>query len=127
VLGRAIVASVSGDISDIEQLYTPDAAGSGPATSAKSREELAIEVEERATALTQPEVTFGNVHRRGDLVRLEWEASALHTGLLVLESNGAVLEPTGLRLRIRATTVARFRGDQICSWRSHWEDLGLAC
>ena len=25
-------------------------------------------------ALTQAEVTFGNVDRQGDLVRLEWEA-----------------------------------------------------
>jgi hypothetical protein len=126
VLQRAIVAAVTGDASDIHELYTPDVAGSGPATSARSREELAIEVEERAASLTRPEVTFGDVERQGDFVRLEWEASALHTGPLVLESNGAVLEATGLRLRIRAVTVARFRGDQICSWRSHWEDFALA-
>ena len=124
---RAIVAAVSGDISDIDDLYTHDAAGSGPATNARSRAELALEVEERTAALTQAEVTFGNVDRRGDLVRLEWEASALHIGRLVLKSNGAVLEPTGMRLRVRAVTVAKFRGDQICSWRSHWEDLALAC
>jgi hypothetical protein len=126
VLERAIVAAVSGDISDIDELYTPDVAGSGPATNARSREELAIEVEERVVAFTQAEVTFGNVDRQGDMVRLEWEASALHIGPFVLESNGAVLEPTGLRVRVRAVTVARFRGDQICSWRSHWEDLTLA-
>jgi hypothetical protein len=126
VLERAIVAAVSGDVSDIEQLYTPDVATSGPATSARSREELAIEIEERADALRQEAVAFRNVDSQGDLVRLEWEASALHVGPLVLEGNGAVLEPTGLRLRVRAVTVARFRGDRICSWRSHWEDLAFA-
>ena len=59
-------------------------------------------------------------------MRLEWEASALHTGPLVLEGSGATLEPTGLRLRIRAVTVARFDGERIASWRSHWEDVALA-
>jgi hypothetical protein len=43
-LERAIVAAVSGDISDIDELYTHDAAGSGPATNARSRAELALEV-----------------------------------------------------------------------------------
>jgi hypothetical protein len=126
VLARAIVAAISGDTSDIDDLYTPDVAGSGPATNARSREELANEVEDRLVAFTHAEVTFGNVERQGDMVRLEWEASALHTGPFVLESTGAVLQPTGLRLRVRAVTVAKFRGDRICSWRSHWEDFALA-
>jgi len=126
VLQRAIVAQVSGDVSDICELYTRDVVGSGPATSARSREELAIEIEERRDALAHEEITIGRVESRGGLVRVEWEASGLHTGPLVLESNGAVLEPTGLRLRVRGVTVARFRGRRICSWRSHWEDLALA-
>ena len=77
-------------------------------------------------SLHQTEVTFGNVERQGDSVRVEWEATGLHVGPLPLEGTGAVLEPTGLRLRIRAVTVAKFRGDRVCSWRSHWEDLALA-
>ena len=85
---RAIVVAVSGDFSDIDERYTHDAAGSGPATNARSREELALEVEQRMAALTQAEVTFGNVDRQGDVVRLEREASALHIGRLVLKSNG---------------------------------------
>ena len=108
-------------------MYTQDVTGRGPATSARCREELAIEVEERAIALTQVEVTFGEVETRGDSVRLEWESSALHIGPLVLEQSGVVLEPIGLPwLRVRAVTVATFRGSRICSWRSHWEDLTLA-
>jgi SnoaL-like domain len=126
VLERAIVAAVSGDVTGLGELYTPDAAGSGPATNARSRAELGLEVAARSAALTQVEVTFGNADRQGELVRLEWEASALHVGPLVLEGTGAVLEPTGLRLRVRAVTVAKFRGPKICSWRSHWEDLALA-
>ncbi len=125
-LRRAIVASVSGDVSDIEELYTPGVVGSSPATAARCREELAIEIEERRGALSQEAVTFGPVESRGGVVRLEWEASALHTGPLVLEASGATLEPTGLRLRVRAVTVARFDGERIASWRSHWEDVALA-
>src|SRR5947208_1093737 len=98
VVERAITAAVSGVVDDIEELYTAHVTGSGPATQARSREELAIEIEDRRDALSQHQVLFGRSDALGDLVRVEWDASALHVGPLVLESNGAVLEPTGLRL-----------------------------
>ena len=125
LLKRAIVAAVSGDVTDIDRFYTRDVVGSGPSTSARCREELAIEIEERAAALSQTEVTVAHIELRCEYARINWEASALHTGLLVLESNGAVLEPTGLRLRVKAVTIARFRGEQICWWRSDWRDVTL--
>jgi hypothetical protein len=125
-LRRAIAASVSGDVSDLEQLFTPGASGSSPATVARSRNELAAEIQERRDALSHEEVTFGRVETNGTVVRLEWEASALHTGALSLPGAGAVLEPTGLRLRVRAVTWARFEGSRIASWRGHWEDVALA-
>jgi len=125
-LRRAITASLSGDASDIEDLFTPDAVGCSPATAARSRDELAIEIAERRHALSQERVSFGRVESRGPMVRLEWEASALHTGPLPLHGTGAVLAPTGLRLRVRAVTWARFEGRRIASWRGHWEDVALA-
>jgi hypothetical protein len=125
-LRRAIVAAVSGDVTDIEDLYTPTATGSSPATVAHSRDELVAEIEERRTALAHERVTFGRAETNGSVVRLEWEASALHTGPLPLPGTGAVLEPTGLRLRIRGVTWARFEGSRIASWRGHWEDIALA-
>ncbi len=125
-LRRAIMSSVSGDVTDIEALYTPDARGSSPATTAQSRDELRAEIEERRGALSHEQVTFGRIESNGPVVRLEWEASGLHTGPLPLPGTGAVLEPTGLRLRVRAVTWARFEGQRIASWRGHWEDIALA-
>lgn len=123
---RAIAASVTGDVSDIEALYTPDARGSSPATAARSRDDLVSEIEERRGALSHAQVTFGRVESNGPVVRIEWEASGLHTGPLPLPGTGAVLHPTGLHLRVRAVTWARFEGSQIASWRGHWEDVALA-
>jgi hypothetical protein len=125
-LRRAIAASVSGDVSEIEQLFTPGATGSSPATVAQSRAELAVEIEQRRDALSHERVTFGRAETNGAVVRLEWEASGLHTGPLRLPGTGAVLEPTGLRLRVKAVTWARFEGSRIASWRGHWEDVALA-
>jgi hypothetical protein len=125
-LRRAIAASLTGDVSDIEELFTRTATGSSPATVARSRQELAAEIEERRDALSHERVTFGRAESNGEVVRLEWEASALHTGTLPLPGAGAVLEPTGLRLRVRAVTWARFEGRRIASWRGHWEDVALA-
>ena len=103
LLKRALVAAVSGDVTDIDRFYTRDVVGSGPGTSARCREELAIEIEERAAALSQTEVTVAQIELHREYARINWEASALHTGLLVLESNGAVLEPTGLRVACQSS------------------------
>jgi len=126
LLKRAIIAQVSGDVSEVEELYTPTVTGSSPATTARSRDEVATEIQERQGALSHHEVTFGRVESNGSVVRVEWEASGLHIGSLPLPGTGAVLEPTGLRLRIRAVTWARFEGSRIASWRGHWDDLQLA-
>jgi SnoaL-like domain len=126
LLKRAISAQVSGDASDIEELYTPTVTGSSPATIARSREDVAAEIQERQGALAHEQITFGRVESNGSMVRLEWEASGLHIGPLPLPGTGAVLEPTGLTLRIRAVTWARFEGRRIASWRGHWEDVALA-
>jgi hypothetical protein len=123
---RAIAASVAGDVSELDELFTPTATGSSPATAAQSRDELAAEIAARQGALAQHQVTFGRIDAHGPVVRVEWEASALHVGPLPLPGTGAVLEPTGLRLRVRAVTWARFEGRRIASWRGHWEDLALA-
>ena len=125
-LRRAIAASLSGDVSEIEQLFTPCVTGSSPATVAQSRDELVAEIEDRRDSLSHEHVTFGRAETNGEVVRLEWEASGLHTGPLPLPGAGAVLEPTGLRLRVRAVTWARFEGSRIASWRGHWEDIALA-
>jgi hypothetical protein len=125
-LRRAIAASLAGDVSDIEELYTPTAHGSSPATVARSRDELLAEIEGRRHALSHERVSFGRAETNGSVVRIEWEASGLHTGPLPLPGAGAVLEPTGLRLRVRAVTWARFEGRRIASWRGHWEDIALA-
>ena len=125
-LKRAISASVSGDVTDMEELYTPTVTGSSPATTARSRVELQAEIEGRRGALAHERVTFGRTESVGETVRIEWEASGLHTGPLPLPGAGAVLEPTGLRLRVRAVTWARFEGRRIASWRGHWEDVALA-
>ncbi len=123
---RAIVAQVSGDTSDIAELYTPTVTGSSPATKARSREQVAAEIHERRGALAHEQVTFGRIESKGSVVRVEWEASGLHVGPLPLPGTGAVLDPTGLRLRIRAVTWVRFEGRRIASWRGHWDDLQLA-
>lgn len=125
-LSEAIVAAISGDVSQVEELFTPDVVGSGPATSVSSREELAIEIEERDGTFADVEVAFAPLDVSGEQAAVEWVASAVHSGPLALdESRAGVLAPTGRRVRVRAVTVAEFDGEQICSFRSYWDDLPL--
>ena len=117
---------ISGDASKVTELFTHDVVGSGPAISVTSREELAIDFEERDGTFTDIEVAFAPLDVSGPQAAVEWVASAVHSGPLVLdESRAGVMAPTGRRVRVRAVTVAEFDGDQICSFRSYWDDLPL--
>jgi hypothetical protein len=123
-LCAAILATISGDVSRVEQHFTKDVVGSGPTLSVKSREELAVEIEERDGTFTDIEIAFAPLNISGPQAGVEWVASGVHSGPLPLpERLGGDLAPTGRRVRLRAITVAEFDGDQICSFRSYWDDL----
>jgi ketosteroid isomerase-like protein len=123
-LCAAILAAISGDVSYVGQHFTQDVVGSGPTVSVKSREELAVEIEERDGTFTDVEVAFSPLEVTGTQAAVEWVASGVHSGPLPLpERLGGDLAPTGRRVRVRAITVAEFDGDQICSFRSYWDDL----
>ncbi|MGZ6963171.1 MAG: nuclear transport factor 2 family protein [Acidimicrobiia bacterium] len=124
ILSQAIVASISGDTSQVTELFTHDVTGSGPAISISSREELAGELEERVGSFTDVEIALAPLEVSGEQACVEWVATAVHSGPLVVdESRTGVLGPTGRRVRVRAITVAEFDGNQICSFRSYWDDV----
>jgi len=125
-LSAAIVAAITGDASKVTEHFTQDVVGSGPIGSVSSRDELAGEIEAREGTFTDVEVAFAPLDVSGSQAAVEWVASAVHNGPLVLDQGrSAVFGPTGRRFRVRAVTVAEFEGAQICSFRSYWDDLPL--
>jgi ketosteroid isomerase-like protein len=125
-LSRAVEASITGDVSSIEELFTRDVTGSTPALTVSSREELAIELEERDDAFSELEVALNPLDVIGDQACVEWIASAVHSGPYPLgDHDGAVLEPTGRRLELRGISVAEFEGDQISVFRHYWDEMAL--
>ncbi len=123
-LSQAIVATISGDASRVDEWFTHDVVGSGPAINVHSRDELTTDIEDRGGAFSDLEIAFAPLDVSGEQACVEWVASAVHDGPLVLdESRASVTIPTGRRVRMRAVTVAEFDGDQICSFRSYWDDV----
>jgi ketosteroid isomerase-like protein len=121
-----IAAAVSGDASRIELHFTPDVVGSGPAISVSSRDELRLEIEAREGAFTDIELVFAPLDVSGTQAAVEWVASVVPARPLVAdESRIGFPVPAGRRVRVRAVTVAEFDGEQICSFRSYWDDLRL--
>ncbi len=121
-----ITAAISGDASRVEQHFTQDVVGSGPAISVSSRDELRLEIEARKGAFTGIEVVFAPLDVAGTQAAVEWVASVVPTRTLVVdESRIGFNVPVGHRVRVRAVTVAEFDGEQICSFRSYWDDLHL--
>lgn len=130
-LERAVVAAITGDTSQMQDLYTRDVIASGPSMHVASRQELAEEYRRRVGAFSERKVAVAPLNVAGAQACVEWVASGIHSGPFSLERGTHVAEPTGRRVRIRAITVAEFEGDQICSIRSYWdgaallEDLGI--
>jgi ketosteroid isomerase-like protein len=123
-LSAAIAATISGDASKVADWFTPDVVGTGPVISVKSRAELDADIRDRGATFTDVEIAFSPLDVSGPQACVEWVASAVHAGPLVLDgSRSAVVVPTGRRVRMRAVTVAEFEGGQISSFRSYWNDL----
>ena len=124
---RAVEATVTGDVSTIEELFTRDVTGSTPAVTISSREELAIELEEREDAFSDVEIEINPLDVSGDQACVEWIASAVHSGAFPIgvDDDGSVIEPSGRRVSLRGVTVATFDGDRISAFRHYWDELDL--
>jgi ketosteroid isomerase-like protein len=123
-LTRALVAGVEGDRDTIEALYTEDVTAWTPAFSVSSLAGLLDEFERRDDAFSDIEVAVTPLDVGGDYACAEWRVTMTHTGDLVLR-DGAVLEPTGVRVTLNGVTVAEFRDGRICSFRQYWDELSI--
>ena len=123
-LVRGIEASVVGDSTVIAGLYTKDVKGWSPAVSVSSAAELAGEFEDREEAFSDIELDLVPLDVSGDRACVEWVATATHSGPLVVDDD-VLIEPTGLRCRVRGVTVAEFDGDRIRSFRQYWDEASL--
>jgi ketosteroid isomerase-like protein len=123
-LVQAIEASIVGDSSVIAQLYTDDVHGWTPALSVSSAAELAGEFEDREEAFSDIELELAPLDVSGDRACVEWVATATHSGPLSVDDD-VVVDPTGLRIRLRGVTVAEFDEDRIRSFRQYWDEISL--
>jgi len=123
-LVRAVEASVTGASNAIADLYTDDVQGWSPAGTISSAAELAVEFEDRDDAFSDVEITVVALDVGGDQACVEWVASVVHSGALVLEGN-VLVRPTGRRLTLRGATVADFDGDRIRAFRQYWNEMEL--
>lgn len=123
-LMRALRASIGGDGDAVRDLYTEDVKAWAPSSSATSLTELLAEIDRRDQAFSDVEVDVEPLDVGGDYACAEWSVTMTHTGPLTL-AGGEVVEPTGARITVHGATIAEFRGDQICSLRQYWDELGV--
>jgi ketosteroid isomerase-like protein len=123
-LMRALRASIGGDGHAVRDLYTEDVKAWAPSRSASSLTELLAEIDRRDQAFSDVEVDVEPLDVGGDYACAEWSVTMTHTGPLTL-AGGEVVEPTGARITVHGATIAEFRGDQICSLRQYWDELGV--
>ena len=120
---RAVHASLTGDSSVVEELFSPDVQASLPAP-AFSAVELAVEIEDRRDAFVDVRVGALQSQDFGPYSWVEWFASVTHVGTLV---NGAtIIEPTGRRAVLHGVTFAEFRRDRIVVYHQSCDCSDLA-
>ena len=121
---RALQASIEGDTSVIDEVYTDDVTAWAPALSAASAADLAAEFERRDTAFSDIDLDVAPLDVGGDHACAEWTVRMTHSGKFGL-AGGVFIEPTGLRITINGVTVAEYRGDRICSFRQYWDEFAV--
>jgi ketosteroid isomerase-like protein len=123
-LVRAIEATVYGDSSSVNDLFTADVVAWSPTVSVTSRVELAVELEDREDAFSEIEVRTSPVISGRHRASAEWVVTATHSGPLAI-GDGPALDPTGRRITLRGVTVADFDGARICAVRHYWDEVEL--
>ena len=115
---RCIEATLTGDSSVVEELFSPHVRASLP-TPAFSAVELAVEIEDRRDAFV--DVRLGTLQSQdfGAYLWVEWFASVTHVGELI--SGNTIIEPTGRRAVLHGVTFAEFDGDRIVAYHQYWD------
>ncbi len=123
-LVRAIEATVAGDASAVGELFTDAVVGWSPPVRVTSREELAVELEDRDHAFTDLELSVNPISVCPDSACVEWVATALHSGPYPV-SESRMIPPTGKRITLHGVSVADFDGNRIRSFRHYWDEIEL--
>lgn len=124
VLMSALEAEVGGEPVDPATLFTDDVVGWSPIATVSGLAEAAELADTRDIAFSNVVILFRGLDEVGNKAIAEWVVEADHTGPLVL-GEGAVLDPTGRRVRLAGVTVAEFRGGKIRSFRTYFDDVSL--
>jgi SnoaL-like polyketide cyclase len=123
-LVRAIEAAVVGDASLVSELFTDEVVGWSPPVRVTSREELAVELEDREDAFSELVLDVHPVSVAVDRACVEWIATALHSGPYPVDER-RMLPATGRRITLHGVSVADFDGDRIRSFRHYWDEIEL--
>jgi len=124
MLGKALLACLTADVSLCEEVFTPDVTCTSPVLKASSRDELETRLSSRADALAGIEVTVGQMVESDDTVVADWTVAADHVQPFVVPGD-TVLRPGGRRISLSGTTEAVFRGTRICAIRHDFDEAAL--
>jgi ketosteroid isomerase-like protein len=124
LLERALRAQIAGDRDAMNDIYTDDVRAWTPALSVSSLEQLQTEFDNLDDAFSDAVLDIASLDVGGAFACAEWSVSMTHTGPLAV-ADGAVVEPSGLRISLNGVTVAEFEGDRICSLRQYWDELTI--
>ena len=124
VLLKALEAEVRGASVDPSTLFTDDVVGWSPIASVSGLADLADLAADNDTAFSNVVIMFRGLDEVGDKAVAEWLIEADDTGPMVL-GEGAVVDASGRHIKIAGVTAADFRGNQIRSYRTYFDDLWL--
>lgn len=119
---RAIRATLEGDSSVVDEVFTPDVHAS-LTTTCWSAPCLAVEIEDRAGAFDDVELHPTRWRDLPDEIWVEWTASVFHVGPFSIED--VVIPASGRRTELHGITIAEFTADRISGFCQCWDCAAL--
>jgi ketosteroid isomerase-like protein len=123
VLERAIEVCLSGDFSNLPDLFTDDVVAWSPTIFVTSRDELAAAMAGQDTAFSDIDVSIDSLDIVGNKGFVEFRVSAKFTGQF--DAGMATIDPTGDVVVVGAALVAEFENDRISAFRNYYDELSL--
>jgi hypothetical protein len=124
VVRKAVLALVTGNVTQCEDIFTRDVTCRSPVLTATSRDDLETQLSSRADALSGVDVALERVIDGGDTVVAEWRVRATREGAFLVPGDYN-MDGRGQALELEGVTIAEVSGRRVSSLRNYFDPRGL--
>jgi len=121
---EGLICAITGDVSNLECIFTGDVTGWSPIARTSSLQDMYENLSARRGALDAVALKVTSLFGSEEKWTCEWRLTAVHSAPLPI-SEGVALDPGGAKLELPGSMVAEFRKDRIASFRVYFDVMSM--